>query len=81
MKRFNEELMDDEDINLFGECELVIKTLEEKRILSVYLDCEKPNTFRIKEMCDEWFGMELTAEMCEDLAVLFTKIGNKIKGK
>lgn len=79
MKRFNEKLMEDEDINLFGECEKVIEILEKKRIVSVYLDSEKPNSFRIAEKCDEWFGMELTAEMCRDLAELFTRIAERIE--
>lgn len=76
MKIYKNESGEHEE-NLFGECERVLETMSSKRIFGIYYD-ENEKTFNMYENCDQYFGVELTAEMCRDLSVLFAEIGNKI---
>lgn len=53
-----------------------LKYLAEKRIFNIRFE---DGNFIIYEMCDEYFATKLTTEMCQNLAKLFTEIGNEIK--
>lgn len=66
------------DRNLFGECEKVLDILKEERVFSIMYE-EEDNHFSIYEQCDGYFGTDLTLEMCNDLAELFSKIAKKIE--
>ncbi|GAB0170559.1 hypothetical protein LSPCS325_39960 [Lysinibacillus sp. CTST325] len=67
-----------ENKNIFGDCEQTLNQLAENRIFNI-LYVEEKGIFNIYEMCDEYFGTNLTVGMCEDLSELFIKIGNKLK--
>lgn len=60
----------------FGKCEETLKKIAEQRVFNIY---QNEGKFTIYEMCDEYFGVDLTLEMCENLSELFSKIADKIK--
>ena len=66
------------DKNLFGDCEKTLEKLAENRVFNI-LYIEEKEVFSLYEMCDEYFGTNLTVEMCEDLSELFAKIASKLK--
>lgn len=76
MKIYKKE-SDEHEENLFGDCERVLETLSSERVFGIYYD-ESKKSFVMYEECDQFYGVELTAEICRDLSVLFAEIGNKI---
>lgn len=74
----NQDGPESQNVNMFGDCEKTLELMADERVFDItyYKDDGK---FGMREMCDEWFGMTLTAEMCEDLSELFSKIAEKIK--
>lgn len=67
-------------VDMFGECEKVIDILSNERVMEVaYI--ENKNKFIISEMCDEYFGIYLTADMADQLAELFSNISKHIKNE
>ena len=54
------------------------KTLELIKENRVFEISEYEGKFYLLELCDEYFGVELTKEMCEDLAKVFKTIAQEI---
>lgn len=72
--------LDETDETVLTEYDPILEAMGDASIFGInyYADDKK---FVIYERCDEYFATDLTAEMCDDLAKMFSGIAREIKAK